>query len=110
MKRFVTQKQPSPAKNFLLSFGDLPADPLPCFSGLFLPCQNCPPGRKKTLCGRPWWKVPSIAMLCMDIIRKAWKILSGITALPMTAARFLVDYQPQGENLMPEITVIRRGE
>ena len=57
MKRFVTQKQPSPAQNFLLSLG------------IFL-------------------LMPSTAMLCMDIIRKAWKILSGITALPMTAAVF----------------------
>ena len=25
------------------------------------------------------------------------------------SARFLVDYQPQGANLMPEITVLRKG-
>ncbi len=25
------------------------------------------------------------------------------------SSRFLVDYQPQGENVMPEITVLRKG-
>lgn len=107
MKRFVTQKQPSPVKNFLLSLGIFLLI-LFLFLWGFLLCQNSPPVRRKTLYDRPWWKAPSIAMLYMGIIRKAWKTLSGIMALPMTAVG-LVDYQPQGENLMPEITVIRKG-
>lgn len=109
MKRFVTQKQPSPVRNFLLSLGIFL---LVLF--LFL------------------WGFSSIAAVSdreeEDTLRQALvesavhcyalhgyypESLEDLVrdyGITYDGSRFLVDYLPQGENLMPEITVIRKGE
>lgn len=109
MKRFVTRKQSSPVKNFLLSLGLFLLILLLFLWGVSSMSNLSDKEEENTL----QQALVESAVHCYALHGYYPESLEDLVrdyGITYDNRRFLVDYQTQGENLMPEITVIRKGE
>lgn len=109
MKRFVTRKQSSPVKNFLFSLGLFLLILLLFLWGVSSMSKLSAKEEENTL----RQALVESAVHCYALHGYYPESLEDLVrdyGITYDNRRFLVDYQTQGENLMPEITVIRKGE
>lgn len=109
MKRFVTQKQRSPLRSFILSLCIFLLIMFFFLTGLS--SLSGVSGREEEDTLRQ--ALVESAVHCYALNGYYPESLEALTedyGITYDSHRFLVDYQPQGENLMPEITVIRKEE
>lgn len=109
MKRFVTQKQPSPVKSFLLSLGIFLLILFLFLWGFSSMSELSAREEEDTL----RQALVESAVHCYALHGYYPESLEALVrdyGVTYDSRQFFVDYLPQGENLMPEITVIRKGE
>ena len=109
MKRFVTQKQPSPVKSLFLSLGIFLLILVLFLWGFSSISRRSVREEENTL----RQALVESAVHCYALHGYYPESLEDLVrdyGITYDSSYFLVDYQPQGENLMPEITVIRKGD
>ena len=109
MKRFVIQKQPSPVKSFVFSLSIFLLVLFLFLGGVSAMSRISSREEESTL----RQALTESAVHCYALHGYYPESLENLVrdyGVTYDSRRFLVDYQPQGANLMPEITVIRKED